>query len=211
MNVQRPQDLHGIRSFLGLTSYFRRHIPGYALISAPLEQLKTKDTPFVWTDDCESAFKQLKRALVKPPILVYPDHRKRFLLFVDSSRYAVGACLMQKVKGRNRVVVYASKLLTGSQKTGLRRKTVFRRSSAGAWFGLHVSSGATWTRKSSTCLRTTKLLRGYSIRATAPVTRSWLAGLWNCQIFSLKCTIGQGLQWGTSTDCLDYLPTELMR
>ncbi|KAE8955109.1 hypothetical protein PR003_g33268 [Phytophthora rubi] len=42
MNVQRPCDVHGIRSFLGLTSYFRRYIPGYALISAPLERLKVK-------------------------------------------------------------------------------------------------------------------------------------------------------------------------
>jgi hypothetical protein len=116
MNVQRPRDLHGIRSFLGLTSYFRRYIPGYALISAPLERLKVQDEPFLWSEDCESAFRQLKRALVKPPILVYPDMKKRFKLYVDSSRYAVGACLMQEVDGRDRVVAYASKLLTGSQK-----------------------------------------------------------------------------------------------
>ncbi|KAE9032776.1 hypothetical protein PR002_g9017 [Phytophthora rubi] len=42
--------------------------------------------------------------------------KKRFKLYVDSSRYAVGACLMLDVEGRNRVVAYASKLLTGSQK-----------------------------------------------------------------------------------------------
>ncbi|KAE9039663.1 hypothetical protein PR001_g7408 [Phytophthora rubi] len=116
MNVQRPRDIHDIRSFLGLTSYFRRKIRGYALISTPLERLKAKDAPFLWTEDCEIAFRQLKRALVKPPILVYPDMMKRFKLYVDSSRYAVGACLMQEVEGRNRVVAYASKLLTGSKK-----------------------------------------------------------------------------------------------
>ncbi|KAE8972532.1 hypothetical protein PR003_g27462 [Phytophthora rubi] len=116
MNVQRPRDVHDIRSFLGLTSYFRRYIPGYALISTPLERLKVKDAPFLWTEDCEIAFRQLKRALVRPPILVYPDMKKRFKLYVDSSRYAVGACLMQEVKGRNRVVAYVSKLLTGLQK-----------------------------------------------------------------------------------------------
>ncbi|OWY98628.1 Retrotransposon Polyprotein [Phytophthora megakarya] len=86
MNVQQPRDLHEIRSFLGLISYFRRSIPGYASISAPLERLKMKG-------DCESAFQQLKRALMKPPILVYPDLNKRFSLYVDSSQYAVGACL----------------------------------------------------------------------------------------------------------------------
>ncbi|KAE9361304.1 hypothetical protein PF008_g1156 [Phytophthora fragariae] len=116
MNVQSPCDVHGIRSFLGLTSYFRRYIPGYALISAPLERLKAKEASFFWNEDCESAFQQLKRALMKPPILVYPDMKKRFKLYVDSSRYAVGACLMQESGGRDRVVANASKLLTGSQK-----------------------------------------------------------------------------------------------
>ncbi|OWZ24445.1 LOW QUALITY PROTEIN: Retrotransposon Polyprotein [Phytophthora megakarya] len=121
MNVQQPRNLHEIRSFLGLTSYFWRYILGYASISAPLERLKAKDTPFVWNDDCESAFLQLKRALMKPPILVYPDLNKRFSLYVDSSRYAVGACLMQQVNGRNRVVAYASQLLTGSQKNWINK------------------------------------------------------------------------------------------
>ncbi|KAG3084466.1 hypothetical protein PI125_g19510 [Phytophthora idaei] len=116
MNVQQSRDLHGIRSFLGLTSYFRRYIPGYASISAPLERLKVKGAPFVWTEDRDSAFWQLKRALTKPPILVYPDIKRRFKLYVVSSRYAVGACLMQEVDGRSRLVACASRLLTGSQR-----------------------------------------------------------------------------------------------
>ncbi|KAE9305404.1 hypothetical protein PF008_g21734 [Phytophthora fragariae] len=107
MNVQRPCDVHGMRSFLGLTSYFRRYIPGYALISAPLERLKAKEASFFWNEDCESAFQQLKRALMKPPILVYPDMKKRFKLYVDSSRYVVGACLIQQSEGRDRIVAYA--------------------------------------------------------------------------------------------------------
>ncbi|KAE8879464.1 hypothetical protein PF003_g36339 [Phytophthora fragariae] len=122
MNVQRPCDVHGIRSFLGLTSYFRRYIPGYALISAPLERLKVKEAPFFWNEDCESAFRQLKRALMKPPILVYPDMKKRFKLYVDSSRYVVGAYLMQESGDRDRVVAYASKLLTGSQKNWITKQ-----------------------------------------------------------------------------------------
>ncbi|GMF39090.1 unnamed protein product [Phytophthora fragariaefolia] len=79
-------------------------------------KVTVKDAPFEWTEDCETAFGQLKRALVKPPILMYPDMTKRFKLYVDSSRYAVGACLMQVVDGKDHVVAYASKLLTGSQK-----------------------------------------------------------------------------------------------
>lgn len=116
MNAERPCDLHTLRAFLGLTSYFRRYIPGYAGISAPLERLKQKDAAFEWNEDCEDAFLKLRRVLVKPPILIYPDFSKRFKLFVDSSRIAVGACLMQEVEGHDRVVAYASKLLVGSER-----------------------------------------------------------------------------------------------
>jgi hypothetical protein len=122
INVQRPHDLHTVRAFLGLTSYFRRYIPGFAGISAPIEHLKVKGAEFSWTDDCEDAFLQLKRRLFEPPILVYPDFSKRFKLYVDSSNLAVGACLMQTVDGRERVVAYASKLLVGSEKNWIRKE-----------------------------------------------------------------------------------------
>ncbi|KAE9347368.1 hypothetical protein PF008_g7833 [Phytophthora fragariae] len=122
MNVKRPHDLHTVRAFLGLTSYFRRYIPGYAGISAPIESLKLKGAAFVWTDDCKAAFMQLKRKLIEPPILVYPDFSKRFKLYVDSSKQAVGACLMQTVDGRDRAVAYASKLLVGSEKNWIHKQ-----------------------------------------------------------------------------------------
>ncbi|KAG3209848.1 hypothetical protein PC129_g19153 [Phytophthora cactorum] len=116
MNIERPHDLHTVRAFLGLTSYFRRYIPGFAAIAAPLERLKQKGVAFRWNDDCEVALRQLQPALVKPPILVYPNFKKRFKLYVDSSHLAVGACLMQEVDKRDRAVAYASKMLVGSQR-----------------------------------------------------------------------------------------------
>ncbi|OWZ17279.1 hypothetical protein PHMEG_0008799 [Phytophthora megakarya] len=94
INVRRPHDLHTVRAFLGLASYFRRYIPGYAGIPAPIERLKIKGAA---------------RRLIEPPIFVYLDSSKRFKLYVDSSRLAVGTCLMQTVDGRDRVVAYASK------------------------------------------------------------------------------------------------------
>ncbi|OWY98677.1 LOW QUALITY PROTEIN: hypothetical protein PHMEG_00030500 [Phytophthora megakarya] len=116
MNVVRPHDLNTVRAFLGLTSYFRRYIPGFATIAAPLERLKENGTVFRWNEDCEVAFNQLQRILVHPPILVYSDFSKRFKLYVYSSHLAVGAWLMQEVDGRDRAVAFASKMLVGSQK-----------------------------------------------------------------------------------------------
>ncbi|OWZ06357.1 Gag-pol fusion protein [Phytophthora megakarya] len=136
MNVQQPRDLHEIRSFLVTFGGTYR----YASISASLERLKVKNTPFVWNDDCESGYLPLKRPLMKPPILIYPNLNKRFSLYVDSSRYAVGACLMQQVNDRNRVVAYASKLLTGSQKNWITKVDGISEIACWGWSGLQGSS-----------------------------------------------------------------------
>ncbi|OWZ14511.1 Gag-pol fusion protein [Phytophthora megakarya] len=122
INVKRPHDLHTVRALLGLTSYIRLYIPGYAGISAPIERLKLKGAAYVWTDDCEAASLQLKRRLIGPPILIYPDFSERFKLYVDSSKLAVGACLTQTIDGRDRVVAYASTLLVGSEKNWIHKQ-----------------------------------------------------------------------------------------
>ncbi|GMG15137.1 unnamed protein product [Phytophthora fragariaefolia] len=83
------------------------YLARYTAISAPIERLKVKIVVFVWSKDCEAAFLQLMRRLVEPPILAYPYFAKRFKLYVDSSRLAVGACLMQTVDGRDRVIASA--------------------------------------------------------------------------------------------------------
>ncbi|GMF22906.1 unnamed protein product [Phytophthora fragariaefolia] len=57
-----------------------------------------------------------RRRIIEPTILVYPDFSHYFKLYVDSSRLAVEAYLMQTVDGGKRVVAYASKLLVGSEK-----------------------------------------------------------------------------------------------
>ncbi|OWZ19266.1 Retrovirus-related Pol Polyprotein from transposon 412 [Phytophthora megakarya] len=114
MNAKKSHDLHTLRAFLSLTSYFRRYIPGFAASAAPLGRLKQKDVAFHWDRDCDTAFLQLQRKLVKPSILVYPDFTKRFKLYVDSSHLAVRVCLMQEMNGRDRAVAYASKIRTGS-------------------------------------------------------------------------------------------------
>ena len=45
-----PQDLHEVRSFVGLCLYYRRHIQGFTELAAPLYELATKGTDFKWTN-----------------------------------------------------------------------------------------------------------------------------------------------------------------
>lgn len=42
--------------------------------------------PFVWSEKCEKAFRQLKISLTSPPILIFPDFLDTFIVTTDASR-----------------------------------------------------------------------------------------------------------------------------
>ncbi|KAL3246910.1 hypothetical protein MRX96_057353 [Rhipicephalus microplus] len=44
-----PKSVNDIKRFLGLTSFFRRFTPRYALVAEPLSRLTRKDTAFQWS------------------------------------------------------------------------------------------------------------------------------------------------------------------
>ena len=73
----KPTNVKALRSFLGLTSYYRRFIPSYSKIAQALHQLTKKDVPFVWS---ELAVNVLKQRLVDAPILRFPNLEKPFIL-----------------------------------------------------------------------------------------------------------------------------------
>ena len=58
-----PSNLHEVRSFLGLCSYYRRFVAGFATIAAPLHALTKKNAVFRWTEECDGAFRSVKRSL----------------------------------------------------------------------------------------------------------------------------------------------------
>ncbi len=111
-----PSTAAEVRSFLGMAGYYRKFIAGFAKIEAPLRALTHKGVPFVWSDECQSAFEMLRKALVSPPVLLYPDFRKPFILHTDASGVSTGAVLAQMTDGgREGVVAYGSRLLNKSE------------------------------------------------------------------------------------------------
>ncbi|KAL0544274.1 hypothetical protein IC582_019387 [Cucumis melo] len=56
----RPSTVSEVRSFLGLTGYYRRFVEDFYRIASPLTQLTRKGTPFVWSPAHESSFQELK-------------------------------------------------------------------------------------------------------------------------------------------------------
>ena len=113
-----PKSLTEVRSFVGLASYYRRFIPCFAELANPLTNLTRKNVPFLWDENCQLAFNALKDRLVTAPVLAYPslhpDHQ--FILDTDASDTGLGAVLSQLIDGEEKVVAYASKTLSPSQR-----------------------------------------------------------------------------------------------
>ena len=54
--------------------------------------------------------------LVTAPILAHPDFTKPFILDTDASNHAIGAVLSQKIGDKERVIAYASRTLSKSER-----------------------------------------------------------------------------------------------
>ncbi|XP_065268782.1 uncharacterized protein LOC135885080, partial [Emys orbicularis] len=82
-----PTTKRHVRQFLGLAGYYRRFIPDFASIAAPLTELLTKTSPrwVEWTPECDSAFRALKDCLCREPVLYSPDFDRGFVLQTDAS------------------------------------------------------------------------------------------------------------------------------
>ena len=94
-DICRPQTKKEVRSFLGLTSYYRRFIKDYATIATADLTKKGEPEQVKWTDQCENAFQTLKKALTSATLLRNPDFSQTFQLQTDASDTGIGAVLSQ--------------------------------------------------------------------------------------------------------------------
>ena len=59
---ETPQTVKEVRSFLDLAGYYRRFIENFSKIAKPLTSLLEKNAAFIWTDEHQMAFDELKKS-----------------------------------------------------------------------------------------------------------------------------------------------------
>ena len=91
-----PKDVADIRSFMGITGYYRRFIEGFFKIAYPITSLQNKVTKFNWSQKCQDGFNKLKELLTSTPILKVVDPYKEFIVCVDASKEALGGFQLRK-------------------------------------------------------------------------------------------------------------------
>jgi hypothetical protein len=73
LDWEPPRSISTLRSFLGLTSYYRKFIKNFAKIAMPLTNLLKKSfETYEWDEACNEAFETLKGILLKAPMLKFP-------------------------------------------------------------------------------------------------------------------------------------------
>ncbi|XP_069163371.1 uncharacterized protein [Procambarus clarkii] len=111
-----PATRKDILRFLGMAGFYRKFVPNFSSIAAPLTNLLKKGVKLIWDENCQKAFESLKAILISSPILRSPSFEDRFILTVDASDYGLGSVLSQTdEKGVEHPVAYHSKKFTPSQ------------------------------------------------------------------------------------------------
>ena len=96
--IPLPQTMRQLKSFLGLANYFRDHVRDYAGITRELQVLTQQYHPhrmIKWTPTTTEAFENIKRAILKAPMLHFIEEEAPLVLCTDASDYGVGGYLFQ--------------------------------------------------------------------------------------------------------------------
>src|SRR5882757_8063149 len=110
-----PTDKKSLQRIIGLANYFRKSIPNYSTIIAPLSEL-TGIHDFEWTPEQQKALDELKRLLTSKPVLTLPNQMDPLRIFSDASGIASGALLEQEQNSKWLPVAFTSKMFSSPER-----------------------------------------------------------------------------------------------
>ena len=116
-NLKPPTTQKGCKSFANVVNFESIFCPELQKLLKPIYELTKKGRPFVWGEEQQKAFDEIKSRLLKPPVLSMPDGRGRFLLDSDTSKFATGSALYQVQDGKPKLIAYAIKRMPEAAKS----------------------------------------------------------------------------------------------
>lgn len=202
-NAPAPTDLPSLRSFLGLTSWFSKFIPNYAMVVDPLREiLRSSQNGFTWTEAAEASFRRLKQLLVHSPALALFDPFLPTFVSTDASDYGIGGVISQRHPDQTeRPIAFASRTLTPAER---KYSTVEKEALACVWTVERWRTylwGRKFTLKTDHQALTTLLATRGMNRAGMRIAR-WSARLL-CFNYNLEYRPGKT---NCVADCLSRLP-----
>ena len=120
--MQPPETLGELKSYIGVASYFRNHIRHYTEIMHPIMEMaegyqkKFSKRPVIWDEIKRKQFKKSQEAIINCAKLHYSDPTAPIRVYTDASNYGIGAYVCQVVDGQEIPVEFISKSLTKAEK-----------------------------------------------------------------------------------------------
>lgn len=178
VKIPNPKSVTDVRRIVGLASWYRRFVPNFSSVVAPLTNLLRKNQPFVWSEECSTALAKLKDHLISAPILACPDFSKPFYVQTDASDFGLGAVLTQFQEDGEKVICYLSRSLTKIE----RRYSVTEKECLSVIFAVEK-------------------LRGYLEGSRFTVITDHYSLKW---LFSIKDPIGRIARWAVRLQQYDF-------
>lgn len=115
LEIPSPKNITEVRRVIGTASWYRRFIPAFSTVIAPLTSLLRKNRRWNWDEECENSFNFLKSCLSSAPILSCPNFKLPFFVQTDASAYGLGAVLSQQDEDGEHVICYISRSLSRAE------------------------------------------------------------------------------------------------
>ena len=114
--LEPPTTIKGCRSFAGMAHLVSIFHLEFQKLLKPIYDLTRKGRQFIWGEEGQKAFDEIKHRLQRPPVLHLPDRHGRFQLYSDTSKFATGSALYQIQNGQPRLIAYTSKRMPEAAK-----------------------------------------------------------------------------------------------
>ncbi|GJW52743.1 reverse transcriptase domain-containing protein [Tanacetum coccineum] len=118
LSLQSPKCLKDVQRLNGKLASLNRFLAKSAEKSLPFfKTLKkcTKKSDFLWTEEAEAAFRQMKEHIAKLPMLIAPEEQEELIIYLAASKEAVSAVLMTEREARQMPIYFVSRALRGPE------------------------------------------------------------------------------------------------
>ena len=93
LNMPEPQNIEGVRRFMGMVNYVGKFSPHLPTLTKPLRDLLKNDCTWTWDIQQKTAFEAVKEELSSPTVLAQYSSKRETLVSADASSYGLGGVL----------------------------------------------------------------------------------------------------------------------
>ena len=114
-SLKAPKTVSQLKSFMGSIHSLHKYLPALAESSASLRPLLSRKNDYIWSDECQISFENLKKQVANIELRHFDIHRDTRIV-CDASHNRLGAVLEQLNSDGWRPISFASRYLNEAEK-----------------------------------------------------------------------------------------------